>query len=143
MIELINEIEFHKFEVLDNLYTILPSELFCTTSTLTRSDRYTLCGKFKKLEKLIHSANTQWWDELFLKKYITEKISPRGLRVLKTCSFLDTAHNSQWEGIAEFCTAKWLEVITSQRHIKYNELVHLVQILSSEIIGHQCKIPLT
>lgn len=141
--ELINQIEFHKYDVLGTLYTSLPPDLFCNSSKLTHSDRYTLCGKFKKLERLIHSTNTQWWDEFFLKKYLKEKISPRGLRVLKTCSFLDTSHNTQWEGIAEFCTAKWLEVLVSQRNIKYNELVHNIQMLSLEIIAHQQKIPPT
>ena len=98
--ELIDEIEFHKYDILDSLYTSLPPDIFCNTSKLTRPDRYILCGKFKKLERLINSTNTQWWDEFFLKKYLEYKISPRGLRILKTCSFLDTSHNTEWEGIA-------------------------------------------
>lgn len=113
---------------------------FCHTSKLTRPDRYILCGKFKKLEGLLHTANTQWWDEFFLKKYLEEKISPRGLRILKTCSFLDSTHNKEWENIAEFCTAKWLSILISQRHLKYDEMVHQIQILSLDIASYNLKI---
>lgn len=45
--DLINEIEFHKYEILDTLYTSLPPDLFCNSAKLIQTDRYTL-WKIKK-----------------------------------------------------------------------------------------------
>lgn len=139
--DLINEIELFKYDTLDNLYTILPPTLFANTIDLPRSVRHTLCGLFKKLERLIHNANTHWWDNFFLKKYVSSNISPRGLRVLTSCSFLDPTHLKDWQGIAEFCTAKFLGVLIKQRLIKYDETVHHIQILIQEVISHDQKVP--
>lgn len=52
------DIESSKYSILNDLYTMLPLSLF----SANKSTRYILCGKFKKLERLIPSTNLQWWD---------------------------------------------------------------------------------
>lgn len=69
--------------MLDTLFSKLPCSLFLPDIILSKNTRYKFCGKFKKLERLIHSTNSQWWDKYFLTKYLENRISPRGLRIQK------------------------------------------------------------
>lgn len=98
---------------------------------------------FKKLERLISSTNLQWWDKFFLEKYLLARISSRGLRVLKTCSFLDLEHCKEWENISELCTSKWIKVLITHRHSKYEQLTHQVQMLCQEIENISSHVPLS
>lgn len=76
---------------------------------------------------------------------LAQKISPRKnlpQRPKGSQDLLLFRYPSQYS-MAEFCTAKWLEVLVSQRSTKYNELVNHIQMLASEIIAFQQKIPST
>lgn len=132
--ELLKEIETLKYSILDTLYPVLPSTLFTPTNKFIHPKYNDLCILFKRFERACTSANTQWWDRYFLEKYHSTHISPRGLRILKDCSFLDQPHEKEWLSIAEFCTQKWISIIIEQRTIKYDAAVHLVQILSDDIL---------
>lgn len=54
-------------------------------------------------------------------------ISPRGLRILKTCSFLASELSNEWSQISEFCTQKWMRVIIQEREPKYLGLVEQIK----------------
>lgn len=93
--EIILDIESAKYEVLDEMYTLFPASLFNPTTSIPRSTYKLICARFRKIEDLIVSANQQWWDKFFLQQYSKYKISPRGLRITKTCSFLSAALTSE------------------------------------------------
>lgn len=69
--DLLNDVETHRLNVLEELYTTIFSNVKLTVTT-----RYTLCGKFKHLERIVKHTIQQWWDKFFLEKYISTKVSP-------------------------------------------------------------------
>lgn len=75
----------------------------------------------------------QWWDKFFLTKYIDTKISPRGLRVMKECSFLDNDHKREWADISVLCTSKWMSILISHRTSRFNKLKQDVLTLIQDI----------
>lgn len=81
------------------------------------------CTLSRKLEQIIISVNHQWWDNFFLEQYISHSISPRGLRVLKTCFFLSRELQTEWSHISEFCTQKWMQTIIKQCEQKSLDLI--------------------
>lgn len=131
--DFLTDLDTLRHNVLNSLYALLPSSLFSTSASLTKKDRYTLCGQFKKLERLIHSTNLQWWDKYFLEKYLENRISPRGLRITKTCSFLEPDQLKEWQGISEFGTAKWINILIEHRTAKFEKLTSRVMSLVTEI----------
>lgn len=128
------EIDSLKYSKTNELLAIFRNNFFKPLHLFSHSKYGSLCSLFQRLEKLIISANQQWWDELFLHKYLSVHITPRGLRILKTCSFLDPTQQKEWSSISEFCTNKWIKNIATQRHTKYEQLVHQVQIIFSQIL---------
>lgn len=115
---------------------------FTNDAKLSGKTRYTLCGKFKKLERLIQTTNQQWWDQFFLSQYIDTKVSPRGLRVMKECPiFLDNESSKEWANIAEFCTAKWMIILITHRNNRFEKFKSQLQIIIDEITSYQLSIP--
>lgn len=108
---------------------------------MDKNARYKLCGKFKKLERLIHSTNSQWWDKYFLNQYLKNRISPRGLRILKNCSFLEPEDAKEWGSLAEFCTTKWMTILVKHREKKFENLKKIVETLSTDIVNAGQNIP--
>lgn len=108
--------------MLDEFYTVFLPYYFCPKthsrawSDTKFKDAYT---RMRLLEDLTYSANHLWWNCFFLKQYFQFKISPRGLRVLKGCSFLDTDLRTEWEEVAVFCTQKWIKILISHRDQHY------------------------
>lgn len=133
--DFIMEIESLKYSILEELYSFLPPSIFSPDSSLDKNVRYKLCGKFKKLERLIHSTNSQWWDKYFLNQYLKSRISPRDLCILKNCSFLEIDDAKEWGSLAEFCTTKWMTILVKHRDKKFEQLQKTVQALSTEIIN--------
>lgn len=119
--DLLAAIEEHKHVILEEFYALFPAHFFKKDCHITGSKipMPKLCTHFRKLEDLISTANQQWWDKFFLQSYIQHKISPRGLRVLKQCAFLDPDLHTEWAHVSEFCTAKWMGIIIQQRDRKY------------------------
>lgn len=74
-------------------------------------------------------------------KILKNKISPRGLRILKNCSFLESEDAKEWDSLAEFCTTKWMTILVKHREKKYDNLKKTVEMLSTEIINAGQKIP--
>lgn len=120
--ELIQVIEKAKFNILDEFYLCFPSNFFSYTSPYPGPHGKSLCTKFLKLEDLISSVNQQWWNGFFLEQYLLHKITPRGLRVLKQCSFLDPDLIKEWVYVSKFCTEKWIKIIITQRKKKFETL---------------------
>ena len=115
---------------------------FTNDAKLSGKIRYSLCGKFKQLERLIETANQQWWDQHFLSQYIDTKVSPRGLRIMKECpSFLDKDLSKEWANIAEFCTAKWMGLLISHRNNRLEKFKNQIAIITKEISDYQTAIP--
>lgn len=131
--DLLQEIDSLKHSRVKELLAIFPNNFFKPLPLFNHIQYGDLCHLFQRLEKLITSANQQWWDEFFLHKYLSAHITPRGLWILKTCSFLAPTQQKEWCSISEFCTNKWMQIIVTQRRIKYEQLVHQIQILFSQI----------
>lgn len=100
-----------------------------------RTDTYVLDSEKKRilLMQLINNGGIRF----FLDLYLTSKITPRGLRNLKPCTFLGSELTKEWSAIAEFCTQKWMEILIKQRDTRYNILLSripdLIEALKSEI----------
>lgn len=60
--ELLNDVEFHRHNILDDLYTVLPYTILSRNAKLIGTTRHTFCGNFKHLERIIKNTNQQWWD---------------------------------------------------------------------------------
>lgn len=139
---IISNIETNKHVILEQIYTMLTPINFSDDAKLSGKSRYTLCGKFKQLERLILTTNQQWWDQFFLSQYIDTKVSPRGLRVMKECpTFLDSESSKEWASIAEFCTAKWMQILITHRNNRYEKFKDQILIIINDITSHQLPIP--
>lgn len=141
--DLLRDIEAHRYDVLEELYTILSSHIFSDDIKLTGSTRYSLCGKFKHLETIVKHTNEQWWDRFFLEKYISTKISPRGLRVTKDCPFLNVTNKKEWETISEFCTSKWMEILIEHRQHLFEKLRSEATTLAKGITDQKITVPVS
>lgn len=141
--DFINDIEQQKYAVLDDLYTLFSPSTLLQGYVLPTRKRHVLCGKFKQLERVIETTNQQWWDKFFLSKYIDTEISPRGLRVMKECTFLDNDNKREWADISAFCTSKWMTILISYRMSRFNKLKQDVHSLIQDIISHNTTIPLS
>lgn len=135
--EIILEIESAKYVTLDDLYTLFPADYFNSSTSVPRSTYKFICAKFRNIEDNINAANQQWWDKFFLDQYSKYKISPRGLRNTKTCSFLNTSLSQEWDSISEFCTQKWIIIVSKQREYQYahfrSKIVDLIYSLKTAI----------
>lgn len=81
--------------------------------------------------------------DFFLEQYLLHKITPRGLRVLKQCSFLDSNLSTEWSHISEFCTAKWIGLLVQQRDRKFQTLKEKITELCNDIQDSTSHLPLT
>lgn len=121
--EFISTIDNQRYAVLEKLYSLQAPVTFSHNTKLTGKMRDNLCGKFKQLERLIHTTNQQWWDKFFLQQYTSTQISPRGLRIMKECPiFLDDDNTKEWSNLSKFCTAKWMEILISHRNNTFDKL---------------------
>lgn len=141
--DLLNDVEIHRYNVLEEFYTILPPTMFSIYIKLTGTTRYTLCGKFKHLERIFKHVNQQWCDKFFLEKYISTKVSPQGLRIIKDCSFLNAASKKEWENISEFCTSKWMEILIEYRLPLFDKLKSEAHTIAKGITDHKVTVPLS
>lgn len=104
-----------------------------STTSISRSIYKITCAKFRRIEDTIIAENQQWWDKFFVQQYSKYKISPRGLRNTKTCSFLCADLTHEWANISEFCTQKWIEIVAKQRDIQYQSLLSKITDLISSL----------
>lgn len=142
--DIIEQLEIYKYVLLDELYTIFPSHTFSPSihsRTWPLSKYRDASTKMKRLEDLVTSANTQWWDGFFLKQYFKSRISPRGLRILKGCAFLDEDLRTEWEGVAEFCTQKWIQVLITHRDRRYLALRQKAEKLVIDLLSLHPQLP--
>lgn len=121
--EIIHNIEAAKYTILDHVYTLFPDGYFHPSTSIPRTSYRLTCAKFREIEDNINAANQQWWDKFFLDLYLTYKITPRGLRNLKVCSFFSADLSKEWSAISEFCMQKWIELIIKQHDTLYNSLL--------------------
>lgn len=94
---LISSIEEAKFNILNDFYSLFPTQFFTHKTPLPQGPPFqSLCTSFCKLEKCISSAHQQW-KCFFLEKYLLHKTTPRVLRILKQCSFSEPDLINEWE----------------------------------------------
>lgn len=139
--EIIQKIESVKYTILDDLYAHFPDGYFLPSANIPRLEYRHICAKFRKIEDTINNINQQWWDKFFLELYLNYKISPRGLRNQKTCSFLGADLAAEWSTISEFCTQKWMEIIIKQRDTLFNSLSSKLTNLIDELRSYITPLP--
>lgn len=140
--DIITTIKTNRYTILEQIYSMLTPINFTNNAKLSGKSRYILCNKFKQLERLIQTTNQQWWDQLFLSQYLDAKVSPRGLRVMKDCpTFLDSESSKEWANIAEFCTAKWMQILITHRNNRFEKYKTQLQVIIDDISSHQLSIP--
>lgn len=66
--DIIHDIELVKFGILDELYTLFPTDFFLSSHSVPCLVYKHLCAQFWKIEDLFKAVNFQWWDKFFLQK---------------------------------------------------------------------------
>lgn len=70
---------------------------------------------FSKLSNILQKEMIQWWDILLLENYIKTNRVPRGLRLTKTCTWLDDDLKDAWVIQMRELNKKLLLSIITQR----------------------------
>lgn len=140
--DIIHDIELVKFGILDELYIPFLADFFSSSQSVPFPSYKHLYEQFRKIEDLFNAPNFQWWDKFFLQKYLQYKISPRGFRHIKTCSFLSPSLILEWANISEFCTKKWIEIIIQQSDITFSDLLSKIQTLLGSLIQKPLHLPI-
>ncbi|XP_056403670.1 uncharacterized protein LOC130296304 [Hyla sarda] len=66
-----------------------------------------------KLKALLHRRTRTWWNKVFLEKYLSQGLIPRGLRVQMCPSFPvnDAIFKNKWEDLASHCSRGVMELL--------------------------------
>lgn len=91
-----------------------PTEI-STTPEITPTREELMIALFSKLRNILQKEMTQWWDILLLENYIKTNRVPRGLRLTKTCIWLDDDLKDAWAIQMRELNKKLLSSIITQR----------------------------
>ncbi|XP_063769169.1 CD180 antigen [Pseudophryne corroboree] len=106
-------------------------------SNINHSDGEVIKGFFK-LEQLLKDEMRHWWDSVSLKKYLTSKQIPRGLRIFKTLGIQDDPTLlSNWDRSLDECSFKLIELLVNYREKKVIEIGKKIEEIKGTLIKYK------
>ncbi|XP_053561237.1 component of gems protein 1-like [Bombina bombina] len=92
---------------------------------------------FHTLEDEILKEHRHWWDLTTLEKYLEIKQIPRGLRVLKHCSFKeDTELLEKWYKILDDCAFDLIKILIEHRRLLSDKCSENIDKIQADLIKY-------
>ncbi|XP_053575159.1 GATA zinc finger domain-containing protein 14-like [Bombina bombina] len=93
---------------------------------------------FYLLEEELNKEHRHWWDLTALEKYIEVKYVPRGLRILKHCSFKDDpALLQKWYEALNECSFNLIKILIEHRRQLYSQSSTNIEKIQTDLRVYQ------